>query len=189
MKEVLRTERLILREMTWEDLPDLAQILQDPQVMYAYEHDFTDEDVKQWLSRQLDRYAKYGFGLWAAVLQSSGEMVGQAGLTYQDCEGTQVLEVGYLLKRRFWHQGYAREAAAGCRDYAFQVLGAPRVHSVIKTDNAPSIRVAESLGMKREKEFITRYYNGDMAHFLYGISKENCQPGSDPRLWTRKGGL
>ena len=48
MKEVLRTERLILREMTWEDLPDLAQILQDPQVMYAYEHDFTDEDVKQW---------------------------------------------------------------------------------------------------------------------------------------------
>lgn len=177
MNEILRTERLLLREMTWEDLPDLAQMLQDPLVMYAYEHEFTDEDVKQWLSRQLDRYEKYGFGLWAAVLKGSGRMVGQTGLTYQKCEGAQVLEVGYLLKRKFWHQGYAREAAAGCRDYAFQVLGAHRVHSVIKTDNAASIRVAESLGMHREKEFVARYYNGDMPHYLYMVSKEESLPG------------
>lgn len=177
MKEILRTRRLLLREMTEEDIPDLEEMMLDPEVTYAYPHVFTKEDVRNRLARQQGRYEKDGFGLWAVVLRSTGEMVGQAGLTYQKCEGAQVLEVGYLLKRKFWHQGYAREAAAGCRDYAFQVLGAHRVHSVIKTDNAASIRVAESLGMHREKEFIARYYNRDMPHYLYMVSKEESLPG------------
>ena len=91
-KEILRTGRLALREMTEDDLGDLREILQDPEVMYAYEHDFSEEDVRKWLSRQQARYRKDGFGLWAAVLRSTGEMVGQAGLTWQDCEGEPVLE-------------------------------------------------------------------------------------------------
>lgn len=47
-------------------------------------------------------------------------MVGQAGLTLQPYRDSQVLEVGYLLKRRHWHQGYAAEAAKGCKRYAFE---------------------------------------------------------------------
>ena len=92
-----------------------------------------------WPAQQ-QRYRQDGFGLWAVVLRSTGEMVGQAGLTWQDCEGQPVLEVGYLLKKRFWHQGYASEAARACRDYAFRVLGAEKVSSIIKTDNLASIR-------------------------------------------------
>jgi ribosomal-protein-alanine N-acetyltransferase len=171
-KMIFETQRLWVRELEPADLQDLAEILQDPAVMYAYEHDFSDQDVRQWLDRQLARYRQYGFGLWALIRKDDGQMVGQAGLTIQPCEGDEVLEIGYLLKRRFWHQGYAREAALGCKEYAFTVLQAPKVHSVIKTDNLPSIRVAESLGMKREKEFITRYYNGDMAHYLYSTMRE-----------------
>ena len=98
-------------------------MLLDPEVMYAYPHTFTKEDVENRLARQQQRYRQDGFGLWAVVLRSTGEMVGQAGLTWQDCEGQPVLEVGYLLKKRFWHQGYASEAARACRDYAFRVLG------------------------------------------------------------------
>ena len=151
MREILNTRRLSLREMTEDDLGDLREILQDPEVMYAYEHDFSEEDVRAWLSRQQARYRKDGFGLWAVTLRATGEMVGQAGLTWQDCEGEPVLEVGYLLKKRFWHQGYAREAARACRDYAFRVLGAEKVSSCIKTDNFPSIRVAQRNGMRRER--------------------------------------
>lgn len=107
----MRTRRLLLREMTEGDLPDLKEVLQDPEVMTAYEHSFSDRDVAEWLARQRERYRRDGFGLWAVVLRSTGEMVGQAGITWQDCEGQPVLEVGYLLKKRFWHQGYASEAA------------------------------------------------------------------------------
>lgn len=168
---ILETERLILRELEQSDFDDLAGILQNPRVMYAYEHDFTDEDVQVWLDRQRGRYAKYGFGLWASVLKSTRVMIGQAGLTMQPYKGSEVLEIGYQLKEEYWHQGYAREAAAACKHYAFQILKAPKVHSIIKVDNLPSIRVAESIGMTREDTFITQYYNGDMLHYLYSVKQ------------------
>ena len=51
--------------------------------MYAYEHAFSDQEAWEWLRRQQARYRKDGFGLWAAVERTSGEMVGQCGLTWQ----------------------------------------------------------------------------------------------------------
>ena len=169
---IFETERLMLREMTQEDFGDLAGMLQDPEVMYAYEHDFSDEDVQVWLDRQRGRYEKYGFGLWALVLKETGEMIGQAGLTMQPYRGGEVLEIGYLLKKKHWHNGYAREAAEGCKRYALETLQVNKVHSVIKADNFASQRVAESIGLKKEDEFITQYYNGDMLHYLYALEKE-----------------
>ena len=147
---ILETERLFLREMRQNDFRDLAEILQNPNVMYAYEHDFSEDDVQVWLDRQIDRYKKYGFGLWAVILKNTNEMIGQAGLTIQPYKNAEVLEIGYLLKERFWHCGYAREAVNGCKKYA---------------------KVAESVGMSKEDEFITQYYNGDMLHYLYSIRK------------------
>ncbi len=90
---ILETERLILREMKQNDFQDLAEILQNPKVMYAYEYDFSDNDVQVWLDRQIDRYKKYGFGLWAIVLKNTNAMIGQAGLTMQPYKNTEVLEI------------------------------------------------------------------------------------------------
>ena len=90
---ILETERLYLREMNQSDFEDLAEILQNPRVMYAYEHDFSDNDVQEWLDRQITRYKKYGFGLWAVILKSTDEMIGQAGLTMQPYKDTEVLEL------------------------------------------------------------------------------------------------
>ena len=105
---LLETERLGLRKMTQEDFPALCRILQDAEVMYAYEHAFSDAEVQEWLDRQLHRYEEYGnFGLWAVVLQETGEMIGQCGLTMQDADGEQVLEIGYLFQKAYWHKGYA----------------------------------------------------------------------------------
>lgn len=168
---ILETERLYLREMNQSDFEDLAEILQNPRVMYAYEHDFSDNDVQEWLDRQITRYKKYGFGLWAVILKNKDEMIGQAGLTMQSYKGTEVLEIGYLLKERFWHYGYASEAANGCKKYAFEQLNRDKVYSIIKSDNYASMKVAKSMGMKKEDEFVTQYYNGDMLHFLYSIYK------------------
>ena len=172
--EILRTPRLILREMTREDFGDLAEMLQDADVMYAYEHTFTEQDVWEWLRRQQTRYRRDGFGLWAMELRQTGEMVGQAGLTWQTCEGETVLEIGYLLKRRHWHNGFAREAAGACKEYAFDVLGAERVCSIIKTDNSASARVAEAIGMRPEKTFLAQFYAGPRPHVLYACRREEA---------------
>lgn len=168
---IFETERLYLREIKQSDFQDLAEILQNPNVMYAYEHDFSDDDVQEWLIRQIKRYEQHGFGLWAVILKSSDEMIGQAGLSMQPYKDSEVLEIGYLLKESFWHCGYAKEAALGCKKYAFEQLNADKVHSIIKADNATSIKVAESLSMNKEDEFITQYFNGGMLHYLYSVQR------------------
>ena len=49
--------------------------------MYAYEGAFSDEEVQEWLDRQVSRYQKWNFGLWAVILKETDEMIGQCGLT------------------------------------------------------------------------------------------------------------
>lgn len=166
---IFQTQRLVLREMDIKDYQDLVQFLQDREVMYAYGHDFTDQDVIDWIVRQQKRYREYGFGLWAVILKETGELIGDAGISIQECEGQQIPEIGYHLKKKFWHRGFAREAALGCRDYAFQVLKVPKVYSIIKEDNLPSKKVARAVGMKEEKCFLAKYYAGEMPHVLFSV--------------------
>lgn len=171
-KEILHTQRLTLREMTQDDFPALCRILQDPQVMYAYEGPFSDEEVQDWLDRQITRYRQWGFGLWAVVLQETGEMIGQCGLTMQPWKDQQVLEIGYLLQRAYWHQGYATEAAAACREYAFHTLDAEEVCSIIRDTNTASQQVALRCGMTRSDSWIKHYRGIDMPHYCYVIRRK-----------------
>ena len=173
--QILETDRLYLRRMEEEDFPDLCRMLQDPQVMYAYEHAFEDEEAWAWLKNQQRRYEQDGFGLWAVILKESGEMIGQCGLTYQDCNGRQVVEVGYLFIKDFWHQGYAAEAARASRDYAFLHLQAEEVYSIIRDTNLPSRRVAAANGMKETEKLVKHYYGMDMPHLVYSVTKEEWE--------------
>lgn len=169
---VLKTKRLILRPLTDDDFDALAAILQDERVMTAYCHTFTDADVRAWLLRQKQRGTQEGLGLLAVCIKETGEMIGQAGLTYQNCEGEQVLEVGYLLRFDMWHHGYAREAANACVSHAFSQMNAPRVHAIVKTTNEPSIRVAQSLGMTVRKTFLSGFGGQNTPHLLFAVDKE-----------------
>lgn len=171
MKTILETERLILREMTEADLGALRAILQDERTMVAYEGAFSDEEVREWLKRQQTRYREDGFGLWAAVLKESGQMIGQAGITWQQADGERVPEIGYLFNRAYWHQGYATEAAAACKRYAFDVLGFEEIYSIIRDTNIPSINVAIRNGMAIRKRFIKHYRGLDMPHYLFSARK------------------
>ena len=173
-ERVLETGRLLLREMTGGDFPALCRMLRDPEVMYAYEHAFSEEEARDWLRRQRDRYARDGIGLWAVVEKCSGEMVGQCGLTWQDCGyPAPVLEVGYLLERAAWHRGYATEAARACRDYAFDRLGAGEVFSIIRDSNLPSQRVARRNGMEVRGMFVKHYYGVEMPHLIFSVRRED----------------
>lgn len=173
MEPILQTSRLLLREMTEDDLPALRSILQDPQVMYAYEHAFSEEEVRAWLAKQRRRYAEDGFGLWAMVLRQTGAMIGQCGLTWQDRgDGTQCVEVGYLLQRAFWHQGYATEAATACKAYAFQELGLDEVCSIIRDNNLASQAVAKRNGMTVTGRLVKHYYGMDMPHLVFSVRRD-----------------
>lgn len=168
---IIETERLYLRRMNQEDFPALCRILQDEETMYAYEGAFTDEEVQEWLDRQIARYEKWDFGLWAVVLKETGEVIGQCGLTMQPWKDREVLEIGYLFWRACWHQGYATEAAAACKEYAFETLGAEEVCSIIRDTNLASQRVAERNGMIKQDSWVKHYKGVDMPHDRYAARR------------------
>ena len=108
---ITETERLIIREMVQSDFDALCKILCDEEVMRAaYESAFSVEEVQNWMSRHFKRYEEYGFGLWAVVLKETNEMIGQCGLTIQSWREKEILEIGYLFQKAYWHKGYATEA-------------------------------------------------------------------------------
>ena len=171
---ILETERLYLREMEQSDFESLCKILKDEATMYAYEGAFNDTEVQEWLDKQFSRYHKYGFGLWAVVLKENGEMIGQCGLTMQPWKDKELLEVGYLFQRLYWHKGYATEAAKACKKYAFEVLNADEVCSIIRDTNAASQRVAIRNGMIVTGTWTKHYRGVDMLHYCYMVRKEQC---------------
>lgn len=168
---ILETDRLILRELSLLDKENLSQILQDKDVMYAYEHAFSDIEVDIWLNNQLRRYKEDGFGLWAVVLKNTDDLIGQCGLTVQKIGDKEVVEVGYLFKKTYWHKGYATEAAIACKNYAFNTLDIEEVYSIIRDNNMPSINVAKRNGMTIKGEFTKHYYGMDMPHLIFSVNK------------------
>ena len=99
--KILETERLLLRGLEQGDFKDVCKLLQDDEVMYAYEGAFNDQEVQNWLDRQFGRYRHDGFGLWGVVEKGSNELIGQCGITYQEFDGKRVPEIGSFLERSF----------------------------------------------------------------------------------------
>ena len=96
-------------------------------------------------------------------------MIGQCGLTMQQWKEREVLEIGYLFQRRHWHKGYATEAAQACKHYAFNVLSADEVCSIIRNTNTASQNVAIRNGMTVVDTWIKHYRGVDMPHDRYVI--------------------
>lgn len=149
---VLETERMVLRELVPEDVDDLMPIFSDPEAMRYYPSTKSREEVERWIRWVTGSYEQNGFGLWACVLKATSEFCGQCGLMPQEVEGRREVEVGYLFVREFWGRGLATEAARASRDWGFEQLGRRRLVALINPQNTPSRRVAERIGMGREKE-------------------------------------
>jgi len=150
---ILKTDRLFLREMTMDDFDALYKVLADRNIMQHYPYTFDEKRVSDWIERNMNRYNEYGFGLWAVCLKETGEMIGDCGLTLQNIEGEMLPEIGYHIRVDHQRKGYAKEAAAAVRDWAFANTDYPALYSYCKYTNVGSYKTAESIGMHFEKEY------------------------------------
>jgi ribosomal-protein-alanine N-acetyltransferase len=167
MEPFLTTGRLAFREMVAEDLNFLYSMLGDHEVMRFYPRVLDREGAQDWLDRAMARQQRDGHSFWLVADKTTGEPIGQAGLLNQEVDGVVEAEIGYMLARHQWRNGYAREAAVAIRDYAFNQLGKQRVISLIRPVNIPSQRVAISYGAKPEKLVRWRDYE----HLVFAL---NC---------------
>ena len=168
---IIETKRLYLRKLQLSDIKALSDILQDKDVMYAYEHSFSNEEVMQWYEKQQERYENDGAGLLAVILKSENKLIGLCGLTLQDYKDKKVYEIGYLFNRTYWHNGYAIESAKACKKYAFEVLQADEVCSIIRDTNIASQNVALKNGMIKTDCRIKHYKGVDMPHYRYVVKR------------------
>jgi RimJ/RimL family protein N-acetyltransferase len=163
----LETERLLLRPLTNDDLDELAAIVADPEVQRFIGGGVHDR-AAAWRQMAIFRGhdALRGFSQNAVVERSTGRLVGRAGLWLP--EGWPGLEVGWVLARDVWGRGYATEAGCAWRDWAFDVLGADDLISVIHPDNIASMRVAERIGhvFRERRQIVNGTVNGEFA--VYG---------------------
>lgn len=149
----IETDRLILRELTMDDLEEVHDILSDPESMQYYPSPFDLDKSKIWISWNIENYATYGFGLWAVFLKVDNQFIGDCGITMQNINGDMEPEIGYHINKRHANKGYATEAARACVKYAFEVLKFDKIFSYMKYTNIPSQRVAEKNGMKLLMEY------------------------------------
>ncbi len=164
---ILETPRLYLREFVPDDADALALVVSDAETMRYYPSPMDRAGVEEWIARNRRRYAQNGHGLWAIELKSTGEFLGDCGVTVQLVDGAEEIEIGYHLRRDRWGHGYATEAARACRDWVFANLDASYVVSLIRPENMPSRRVAERNGMTVWKETMYR----DLLHCVYRINR------------------
>lgn len=150
---ILETDRLVLREMNMDDFDALYKVLADRDIMRHYPYTFDEKRVSDWILRNMNRYHVNGFGLWAVCLKDTKEMIGDCGLTLQNIEGEMLPEIGYHIRADHQHKGYAKEAAAAVRDWAFTNTDYPALYSYCKYTNVGSYKTAESIGMHFEKEY------------------------------------
>lgn len=174
MTPLIETPRLVLREMSLDDLDFVAAMLADAEVMRFYPKCYSRDEAEVWVERQLKRYARHGHGLWLVSEKASGQPVGQVGLLIQHLDGVDEKEVAYLIHRPFWRQGFATEAAEACRDYAFTSLARSRVIALIRPENVPSQGVAVKLGMTPAPDTVQ---HSGFPHTVFSITRAAWQQG------------
>ena len=149
----LETDRLNLRPFNRFDLDPLAEIIADKEVIQYATYNgkvMSRNQAWNWLCLMIGHWYMRGFGIWAVEEKATGEFIGRIGLQFLDWFDD--VELVWMLKKSAWGKGFAAEGARAAIDHGFHTLELPRVTSVIHTVNEPSIRLAERLGMKFERQ-------------------------------------
>lgn len=167
----LETERLLLREMTMDDFDALYKVLGDSDIMQHYPYTFDEERVKGWISKNIERYEVFGFGLWAVCLKDTGEMIGDCGLTMQLIDYRILPEIGYHIRKDCQRLGYAKEASLAVRDWIFRNTPFKMVFSYMKGTNAPSCKTAISYGCRQVGEYLDE--ENEMTK-VFAVSRTDC---------------
>jgi RimJ/RimL family protein N-acetyltransferase len=139
----LETERLVLRPMRGDDLPAYAALMASPRAAYmGGPHD----ELGAWrmFCQDIALWAIYGHGGLMIDLKSDSTTIGQVGINHGPLFPEK--ELGWFLYDGFEGQGYATEAAAAIKHWAFQTLRLDTLVSYVDKNNLASAAVAKRLG-------------------------------------------
>ena len=170
---MIETDRLLLRRPRAEDAPALAAAYADPEtVRYIGDGSTaTLAEVEDVIPQWLERWESWGVGFFSVERRDDGLVLGRSGFLRWDPETWQVggseTELGWLIAREHWGHGYATEAALALRDWAFDERRLTRLVSLIQHGNERSVRVAEKIGERFERDIRVR----GKVSWLYSVER------------------
>jgi ribosomal-protein-alanine N-acetyltransferase len=167
----LETPRLILRQFTPADGDAYhAAILADPDVMRYLPGSVPRlrQAADAYIEKSLAYWQAHGFGSLAVIYKANDALIGHAGIMGFIADGEELIEVFYALAKAYWGQGLAAEVAFACLKFGFEQVKLPRIVAVYETENIPSRRVMEKIGMTYQK--IVETYGTQMP--MYAITRE-----------------
>lgn len=165
----LETDRLLLRNVMAEDGDFLVRLWTDPEVTRYMGGPRDEKRMREAVEADARNPEKQEFDLWTLVEKETGRPVGHCGLLRKEVEGSDEVELNYVLDAGAWGKGYATEISLRLITCAFEERKLESVIALIKPGNEASIRVAVKAGMWLDKE-VTR--QGDIKMLLYRKNRE-----------------
>lgn len=168
--EITTTKRLIIRELTVDDIKIMYQIYKEPKVAEFIDgiDDYLQDEIEKHKAYIKNVYSFFGYGLWGIFTKETNKLIGKCGIQNRLIDNNIEIELGYLLDENHWGMGYAIECSKAVLAYAFEYLGIKRIVASIDKLNVRSISVANKLGMTLEKEI----KDGYRLCYLYVITLE-----------------
>src|ERR1022692_151716 len=148
---VLRTERLVLRQVTGSDGEGQFGIFAEDQVTEHYAWD-TFADIAQGHAlavRTAEQFRRREAVRWGLVLPGSAQIIGTCGYTRWS-QQNHFAVIGYDLARRYWRRGLMSEAVAAVLRFGFEQVALHRVEATVLTGNAASAALLDRAGFQRE---------------------------------------
>jgi len=171
MRELLKTERLILRRPVLGDALRISELMSDPDIARmtaTIPYPFIPLAAEFWVMKQRsnwDRQLSFGY----AITENGGDLMGIMDL-FTNGDGDR--EIGYWIGRPYWGNGYITEAAQAVIDEGFANFDMPYIDAGYFYDNPASGRVLEKLGFERK----------EMGSNLYSVARGERAAGIELRL-------
>ena len=174
------SKRLGFRNWRDEDILPMAEINADPEVMAFFPALQSMQQTTDFVKRMQAQQASKGYCYFAVDRLDNNEFIGFIGLMDQSYEAdfTPCVDIGWRLRRSAWHQGFAKEGAARCLEYAFTKLALKRIYAVAPKVNLRSEHIMQVIGMHRLKAFAHPLLMEDdrlRQCILYGIDRDGSR--------------
>jgi RimJ/RimL family protein N-acetyltransferase len=158
----LETARLRLRAFAEPDLDDIERIFSDHETLRYWSGKPVQNraQAEALLQRELDLAARDDVLTWGLALRTSDRLIGKFTLFNYSAQNRRA-EVGYILDREHWGEGYMSEVMERIIAHAFNELGLHRLEADTDPDNRPSLALLEKFGFQREGLFRDRWLLGE----------------------------
>ena len=161
---IIKTERLILRQITNDDAPEILFLRSNKDVMQYIDRPKTKtiEEAEAWIQMVEDSLNSNAGIAWAITLASvPDKLIGNVSF-WRIIKQHYRAEIGYMLSPVHWRTGIMKEALLAVHDFGFKKMQLHSIEAHINPANAASAAILEAVGYVREAYFKEDYYfNGD----------------------------